>query len=145
MASVKFQDPFRDFHGSLSKKGVIHRHKQYHNGKDIVSEAAPEAYVVMNPRDWTKHPATGKELEGQNLFRSAAAQTKQILQAAKPDYTPSPEELDTLRYWQNRFNAQLTKPESDAPIDKQTGAPKSYVRFDAYIRASIYKQLKNQS
>ena len=144
MASVKFQDPFRDFHGSLSKSGVIHRHKQFRNARGhVVSEATPEAYVIMNPRDWEKHPATGKELEGRNLFKNASAQTVQILKAAKPDYTPTPDELDTLRYWQERFNAQLSKPEPDAPIDKQTGNPKSYVRLDAYIRASIYKQLKN--
>ena len=144
MATVQFQDPFRDFHGSTSKNGVIHRHKQFRNNRGkVISEATPEAYVVMNPRDWKKHPATGKELEGQNLFKEAAAQTAQILKAAKPDYTPAPEEIETLRYWQERFDAQLTKPESDAPIDKNTGNRKSYVRLDAYIRASIYKQLKN--
>ena len=145
MASVKFQDPFRDFRGATSKSGVIHRHKQFRNDRGrVISEAAPEAYVVMNPRDWKKHPATGKELESQNLFKSAAAQTAQILKAAKPDSAPTPEELETLRYWQERFDAQLTKPEPDAPIDKNTGNRKSYIRLDAYIRASIYKQLKHK-
>ena len=99
----------------------------------------------MNPRDWKKKPATGKELEHQLQFRQASAETKRILLAAKPDATPTEEELETLRYWENRFNAQLKKGEPEAPIDPETKKHKIYIRFDAFIRTCLLRQLKAQT
>ena len=85
------------------------------------------------------------------------AETKRILMAAKylkaqatqstnpelpSDYTPTPEDLATLQYWQDRFKAQLKKPEPEAPIDPDTGRHKTYFRFDAFIRTCLLREMK---
>ena len=112
---------------------------------NIKGVGVKEAYTIVNPRDWTKNPATGKELEHQLLFRQASAETKRILLAAQPDATPTAEELATLRYWESRFNAQMKKGEPEAPIDPETKKHKIYIRLDAFIRTCLLRQLKAQT
>ena len=146
MAEVVYQNPVKEIRGTLTKNGPIHRRKYYRddNGK-IIGASKPEAYQILYPRNWKKKPATGKELEHQRHFTAACAETKRILMAAKPEkypgYTPTPEELTTLQYWQNRFNAQLQKPEPEAPIDPETGKNKTYHRFDAFIRTCLLREM----
>ena len=159
MAQVNYLDPVRDIRGTFQRGGIINRRKAYRDDKGrIVNESAPEAYAVRHPRDWKKNPATGKELECQNRFRAASAETKRILlaadseayaaayAAAHPDAapdavptTPSDEDLATLHYWQNRFRKQLRRAEQDAPIDPNTGKRKRYSRLDAFIRACLMR------
>ena len=54
----------------------------------------------------------------------------------------TPEDLATLQYWQDRFKAQLKKPEPDAPIDPDTGRHKTYFRLDAFIRTCLLREMK---
>ena len=143
MASTVFNDHVREMHGAYTKDGTIHRRKTFRdsNGK-VKGQGVNESYKIMNPRDWKKKPAKGKELEHQLHFQEACAETKRILLAAKPDATPTEEELATLRYWQARFNAQLKKGEPEAPIDPTTHKHKIYLRLDAFIRTCLLRQLK---
>jgi len=150
MASVVFEHPVRDIRGTFQKGGIINRRKQYRDDKGrIVNESEPEAYAVRHPRDWKKNPAQGRELACQNRFKAASAETKRILLAAKPeDYaeahngaTPTPDDLATLRYWQDRFQKQLRRGEPDAPIDPHTGKRKRYSRLDAFIRTCLMRQM----
>ena len=146
MASTVFNDHVREMHGAYTKDGTIHRRKTFRdsNGK-VKGQGVNESYKIMNPRDWKKKPAKGKELEHQLHFQQACAETKRILLAAKPDATPTAEELATLRYWQDRFNAQLKKGEPEAPIDPNTHKHKIYLRLDAFIRTCLLHQLKQFS
>ena len=151
MATVNYQDPVRDIRGAFRKGGIINRRKAYRDDKGrIVNESAPEAYAVRHPRDWKRNPATGKELECQNRFKAASAETKRILLAAKPEAyaaahngsLPSEEDLNILRYWQTRFQNQLRRAEPDAPIDPMTGKRKRYSRLDAFIRTCLMREMQ---
>ena len=151
MAKVNYLDPVREIRGTFQKGGIINRRKQYRDEKGrVVNESAPEAYALRHPRDWKKNPATGRELECQNRFKAASAQTKRILLAAKPEAyaaahngtLPSEEDLATLRYWQSRFQKQLRRPEPDAPIDPKTGKRKRYSRLDAFIRTCLMREMQ---
>lgn len=158
MAEVIYQDPVQEIRGTLTKDGTIHRRKYYRdaNGK-IIGASKPEAYQILYPRNWKKNPAKGKELEHQLRFKAACAETKRILMAAKylkaqatqstnpalpSDYMPTPEDLATLQYWQDRFKAQLQKPEPEAPTDPDTGRHKTYFRFDAFIRTCLLREME---
>ena len=151
MAKVNYLDPVREIRGTFQKGGIINRRKQYRDEKGrIVNESAPEAYALRHPRDWKKNPATGRELECQNRFKAASAETQRILLAAKPEAyaaahngsLPSEEDLATLRYWQSRFQKQLRRPEPDAPIDPKTGKRKRYSRLDAFIRTCLMREMQ---
>ena len=53
---------------------------------------------------------------------------------------------DALRAaWQQRWEAQLRRPDADAPIDSKTKRPKIYIRFDCYVRAVIFRELSSKS
>ena len=150
MAEVIYHDPVHEVRGTLSKDGTIHRRKYYRNEKGkIIGASKPEAYQILYPRNWKSTPAKGKELEHQLRFKAACAETKRILMAAKPEkhpgYTPTPEDLATLQYWQDRYKAQLQKPEPEAPINPDTGRHKTYYRFDAFIRTCLLREMPNSS
>lgn len=92
----------------------------------------PEAFLIANPRDFKKKPQTGAELENFNMI--SEARQLAIQERTNPE---------RMKYWTERFQAQLEKPEDDAPVDKKTGQRKIYCRLDAFIRACIYRQLRN--
>lgn len=149
MARTVYIAPVRELHGAYTKGGTITRRKTYRDAQGrIKGMSEPESYTICNPRDWKKNPATGKELEHQLLFKQASAETKRILLPSKPEAyakehngaTPTPEELATLRYWQERFYAQLDKGETEAPIDPKTQKQKIYIRLDAFIRTCLLRQ-----
>ena len=98
----------------------------------------PETYKIEHPRDWKKNPAKGKELEHQLRFKQACAETYKVL------HPSTPEELATLQKWQSRFEAQLDKPEPDAPIDPKTGKRKQYFRLDAFIRTCLLREMESK-
>ena len=158
MAKAQLSHPFDEIHGALGKnEKIINRRKKFRDDKGrVIAEGSQEAYVVKHPRNWKKNPAKGKELEHQLRFKAACAETKRILMAAKylkaqatqstnpalpSDYTPTLEDLATLQYWQDRFKAQLQKPEPEAPIDPDTGRHKTYFRFDAFIRTCLLREM----
>ena len=119
-----------------------------------------ESYAVRNPRDYKKNPPKGAELEHINLFRQACLMTKEILDAEKPEetsagtvfpsrpkYLTKEEALTLLTDYRKRYKAQLpstrgTRPDPQAPIDKNTHAPKRYFRLDNFIRSMVYQSLK---
>ena len=154
MARTVFEDPVRELHGAYTKGGSISRRKTYRDSKGrIKGMSEPETYKIEHPRDWKKNPAKGKELEHQLRFKQACAETHRILLPSKPQAyaadhpdgsaaTPTPEELATLKMWQSRFEAQLDKPEPDAPIDPKTGKRKQYFRLDAFIRTCLLREMQ---
>ena len=116
--------------------------------------------AMLNPRDYKKKPPQGAELEHINLFRQACLITKEILDAEKPEETPSvaifpprpkyltkEEALSLLADYRRRYKAQLpntrsTHPDPEAPIDKLTLASKRYARLDNFIRSMVYQSIK---
>ena len=139
MARTVFEDPVRELHGAYTKGGSISRRKTYRDSKGrIKGMSEPETYKIEHPRDWKKNPAKGKELEHQLHFKQACAETYKVL------HPSTPEELATLQKWQSRFEAQLEKPEPDAPIDPKTGKRKQYFRLDAFIRTCLLREMESK-
>lgn len=139
MARTVFEDPVRELHGAYTKGGSISRRKTYRDSKGrIKGMSEPETYKIEHPRDWKKNPAKGKELEHQLHFKHACVETYKVL------HPSTPEELATLQKWQSRFEAQLDKPESDAPIDPKTGKRKQYFRLDAFIRTCLLREMESK-
>ena len=138
-------------HGAVVKGGAIHRSKIIRDSKGrIIKRCKPELYIVQNKRNFQQCPQQGKELANRMLFQNAIYHTRDILAAANPENNPTQEQIDTLKQWQKRFEAQLpgirgTKPDSEAPIDKKTGKKKRYCMLNTFIRAIFYTRLKNES
>ena len=154
MARTVFEHPVRELHGAYTKGGAISRRKTYRDSQGRVKGMSePETYKIEHPRDWKKKPATGRELEHQLRFKQACAETYRILLPSKPQAyaaahngaAPTPDELATLQMWKNRFDAQLDKPEPDAPIDPKTGKRKQYFRLDAFIRTCLLRQMEEHA
>ena len=161
MAKTILEHPVREIHGALERKGIINRMKKYRadDGR-IIHEGIQESYAVSHPRDYKKNPPKGAELAHINLFRQACLMTKEILDADKPEETstvsvlpPRPKYLTKeeaqamLADYRKRYRAQLpstrgTRPDPQAPIDKNTHAPKRYFRLDNFIRSMTYLTLK---
>lgn len=161
MATTILEHPVREIHGALERKGIINRMKKYRadDGR-IIHEGVQESYAVRNPRDYKKNPPKGAELAHINLFRQACLMTKEILDADKPEETPTVSVLPLrpkyltkeeaqalLADYRKRYRAQLpstrgTRPDPQAPIDKNTKEPKRYFRLDNFIRSMVYQTLK---
>ena len=128
MAKAQLDHPVQSLKGKIGKNAdIVFRQKTTREG--IVFHQ--EAYVITNPRNRQKNPPTGEELRHLQLFRQACLLTKQ--QIADPVLHAQ---------WRQRFQAQLAKPDKDAPIDPKTGKRKIYSQLPAYIRATILRQLK---
>ena len=108
------------------------RKKKYRadNGA-VLSEGSQEAYDVLNPRDYKKHPPKGAELQNIKSFGDASRLTTLIIRASK--YTDeelaamsAPEREQTLAYrtqyrqFYARFLAQLKTPDPQAPVLPKT-------------------------
>lgn len=134
MAQITFAYPVNTVRGKLGKKEkVVFRQKSsYAPNGGQVSVCAPEAYVVNNPRDWQKKPATGAELAKIQRFQQACRLTQEALAEDSADRAQ----------WVSRWEAQLKQPEADAPLDPRTGKRKVYGRLDNYVRSQFLKQLK---
>ena len=128
MAKAQLDHPVRFLKGKIGKNAdIVFRQKTTREGILLPQEA----YVVTKPRDRKKNPPTGAELRSIELFRQACLLTKQ--QIADPVLHAQ---------WRQRFQAQLAKPDKDAPINPKTGKRKIYSQLPAYIRATILRQLK---
>ena len=132
MAEYKTIAPVDYLTGKLNKKDkTVFRQKFARDSHGaIIRPMKKEVYVIQNPRDWTKNPATGAEKQKQDRWAEACSKTKAILHA--------PEQR---ALWQQRWQAQLKKAEPDAPIDPRSGKRKIYAKFDSYVRAKIWYEL----
>lgn len=133
MAKTKYLDPIAYMTGRISNKGrkpVISRHKIYRdeNGQ-IIGEGPNESYVLKHPRNYEKKPMKSGELKTTEAFRQAIEQ-----------FNLDKQNPERLAYWKNRFQAQLTNGDPEAPIDPNTKAPRIYARFDMFVRAILQRQ-----
>lgn len=135
MSQVKLIDPVESLQGKMSRKGeTIFRCKHYRdaNGK-IIAQGAQEAYVIAKPRDRKKNPPIGAEKRQIDLFAEASRRT--TIEIAP--------ESSRRAYWQQRFQAQLTKPEHTNPSDPNSPFRKTYRQLNTFVRTTIYNELKN--
>ena len=137
MAKIEFNAAIERIRGAMSKNGLIARQKIYRNESGrITGYGRPEAYFIANPRDFKRNPMRGKELAYHDLWREVCLQAKNELSDA-----------EKRAVWQERFDAQSwgvkgSRPDSQAPVDKSTGAQKRYSQLPAFVRAMIYQEKK---
>ena len=127
-----------------SEHKLITRQKHLHNTNGaLTKECAPEAYLQRNKRDYTHTPPQGAELAHLQHFGEAAKRTTALIYAYKFPDTASEEQRALLEQFRLRFESQLKgAPDPQAPSDK-AGRQKHYFRFDNFIRAMIYQELKS--
>ena len=145
MAKIFYNTPVENMKGAMdSSHKFIQRQKNLRDTNGIVTFTCDtEGYYVDHPRDYKRTPPQGAELAHLQHFGEAARRTTALLSALKPDASPTEEQLNQLADYRRRFQAQLRKqPDPQAPLDK-SGQPKRYHRFDNFIRAMIYQDLKN--
>ena len=137
MAKIEFNPVIEGSQGALSRDGMITRQKTYRDDRGrIIGYGKQEGYFIVNPRNFKRDPMVGKELAHHNLWRDVCLQAKTEL--ANPE-----KRLE----WELRFKEQLpfakgTSPDSQAPINPATGAPKRYAQLYSFARAMIYQMLK---
>ncbi len=117
------------------------KHLRDTNGK-VTKICAPEAYIQRNKRDFDQTPAIGKELAHMKHFGEASSRTKEIMKAYKSPQTATEQQLQLVTQYRQRFQAQIDgKPDPQAPYEKN-GKQRRYSRFDNFIRAMVYQELK---
>lgn len=134
MAQTTFIVPVETIRGKLHDRDrtVLRRKRARDSKGHVIAEMAQEAYIIRNPRNWKKTPAVGAEKQNMDNW-------KQACQRAKIELAD-----DALRQkWQQRWEAQLKHPEKEAPLDPNTNRPKVYIRFDCFVRAVIFRELKS--
>ena len=110
---------------------------------DLTKECYPEVYLQRNKRNYTQNPPHGKELAHLQHFGEAAKRTTALIYAYKFPDTASDEQRTLLDQYRRRFESQLKgAPDQQAPLNKD-GKQKHYFRFDNFIRAMIYQELKS--
>lgn len=135
MARTQLDHPVRTLQGKLAKdERIIFRQKTSHSSIKSGIDYPQEVYVIAHPRDYKKNPPRGNELAHLQAFRQACLLTKQ--QLADPGMRTA---------WEQRFQAQLSCPDADAPIDPYTGKRKIYRHFPSYVRAALLRQSKTPS
>ena len=136
MAEITFIAPVETIKGKLQNrdKTIFRRKRVFDADGRVIGQLAQEAYVVKNPRDWKKNPPKGAEKQRIDNWTAACKQTAEIRKYP-----------ELLAQWKQRWETQLNKPEADAPMDKKTGKPKIYIRFDGYVRATIFRELQKRT
>ena len=126
-----------------SQHKLITRRKHLHAPNGALSkECDPETYLQRNKRDYKQKPPQGNELAHLNHFGEAAKRTTALIYAYKFPDTASDEQRSLLEDYRRRFESQLKgAPDPQAPLNKE-GKQKFYFRFDNFIRAMIYQELK---
>ena len=144
MAKVFYSSGIDYVKGALdSEHKLITRvkHLHDHNGS-LTKQCDPEAYLQKRKRDYKHNPPMGAELAHLQHFGDAAKRTTVLIAAYKSPETASDEQRALLDQYRRRFEAQLKgAPDPQAPLDK-SGKRKYYFRFDNFIRAMIYQELK---
>ena len=132
MANYKTIAPVEGITGKLNKKDkTVFRQKIARDSDGrVICPMQKEVYVVQHPRDWKKKPAKGAEKLKLDRWKETCAKTKQIL-----------DDPEQRTLWQQRWQAQLKKPEPDAPVDRRTDKRKIYIKFDCYVRAKVWREL----
>jgi len=123
---------------------LITRQKHLHDTKGtLTKECDPEVYLQKNKRDYKHTPPQGNELAHLQHFGEAAKRTTALIYAYKFPDTASDEQRELLDQYRRRFESQLKgAPDLQAPLDKE-GKQKHYFRFDNFVRAMIYQELKD--
>lgn len=145
MAKVDFADAIKHVSGALdTNHKIIVRKKHLHDFNGAQTKVcAPEMYIRSNKRDYKHTPPQGAELAHLQHFGEAAKRTTALIYAYKFPDTASDEQRALLENYRRRFESQLNgKPDPQAPLDKM-GKQKFYFRFDNFIRAMIYQELKS--
>ena len=132
MAEVTFIAPVAKIEGKLNQKDkTVFRKKVARDDQGrVIAEMKQEVYVVQHPRDWKKNPAKGAEKAKQERWAEASAKTKAIL-----------DNPELRSQWEQQWQAQLKKAETDAPIDPRTKRRKIYIKFDCYVRSKVWRGL----
>ena len=146
MAKILYEIPVDNMTGALdSNHRFIQRQKHLHDTSGIEVHTCPtEAYIVANPRDYKRNPPTGAELAHLQHFGEAAKRATALLATLKSDTEPTDEQLARLDDYRQRFQAQLHKhTDPQAPLDRN-GKRKRYYRFDNFVPAMIYQEMKNE-
>ena len=145
MAKVEFSAGIDRVLGAVdSKHELIMRQKHLHtpDGKQT-KECEEEAYYQKHKRNYKNNPPVGAELEHLQHFGTAAKRTTALMQAFKHPAMATPENRELITQYYRRFQAQLDGGrDQQAPIGKD-GKQKKYFRFDNFVRAMIYQELKN--
>jgi len=144
MAKVEYSPGIDLTKGALdSKHELITRQKHLHapDGK-VTKECDVEVYLQKHKRNYKQNPPQGNELAHLQHFGEAAKRTTALIYAYKFPDTASDEQRALLEQYRLRFESQLKgAPDPQAPLDKE-GKQKCYFRFDNFIRAMIYQELK---
>ncbi len=144
MAKISYNIPVEGMTGALdSDHKFIQRQKHLRDINGIVTfTCKTEGYMVAHPRNYKNTPPQGAELAHLQHFAEAARQTTALLAALKPDATPTEQQLAEIDAYRQRFQAQLRKkPDPMAPLGRD-GKLKRYHRFDNFVRAMKYQELK---
>jgi len=145
MAKVEFSAGIDLVTGTVdSDHKLIMRQKHLHAPDgSITKECEPEAYYQIHKRDYKHNAPKGAELAHLQHFGNAARCTTQLIKAFKFPDQASEEERTLVQQYLSRFHQQLKgHADPQAPIDK-SGKQRHYYRFDNFIRAMIYQELKN--
>lgn len=145
MAKVSYSPGIDLITGALdTRHELITRQKHLHGTDGSLTKACdPEVYLQKHKRDYEQTPPKGNELAHLQHFGEAAKRTTALIHAYKFPDTASEEQRALWEEYRRRFEAQL-KGEADphAPLNKE-GKRKHYFRFDNFIRAMIYQELKS--
>ena len=126
-----------------TKHELVARLKHLHDANGALTKTCdPEIYLQKHKRDYEQTPPRGNELAHLQHFGEAAKRTTALIYAYKFPDTASDEQRALLDQYRLRFESQLKgAPDPQAPLDK-SGKQKHYFRFDNFIRAMIYQELK---
>ena len=146
MAKVDFSAGIDLVTGTVdSNHELILRQKHLHAPDGtITKECDPEAYYQIHKRDYKHNPPKGDELAHLQHFGDAAKRTTALIHAFKFPDQASEEEQELVQQYLSRFQKQIKgHADPQAPTDK-SGKQRHYYRFDNFIRAMIYQELKNE-
>ena len=80
------------------------------------------------------------------MFTEAIRRTNVVLSAMKAENNPTEEQLEELRAWQARFDAQVpgrnSHADPEASIDEKTGKQKRYYQLNTFVRAIMFQRIK---
>ncbi|MBR3646981.1 MAG: hypothetical protein IKN59_01135 [Paludibacteraceae bacterium] len=125
--------PVKAIHGAMEKDGSVNRMKTYRDPQGHIIAYGPQEIYKPNKRDYRKHPATDNELRHQNLMTEAARLAK-----------IEREDPVKCAVWQQRFLEQLDHATNDTPAGLVNGKRKIYKKFDNFVVAVMYNNLKQQ-
>ena len=145
MAKVTYSAGIDLTTGALDTRHELITRQKHLHGTDgsLTKECHPEIYLQKHKRDYEQTPPRGNELAHLQHFGEAAKRTTALIYAYKFPDTASDEQRALLDQYRLRFDSQLKgAPDPQAPLDKK-GKQKHYFRFDNFIRAMIYQELKS--